>query len=229
MNTYGTICYDFDGVVHSYKQPWQGHNVIPDEPTPGAIKHLQAMLDSEFNVAIFSVRSEEEDGRLAIRNWLVKHGMSEEEAEKVELPTHKPKALLYIDDRAYLFNGENWPTLDFIRMFHPWNRDENHQYLSPEERKTMVLPQKAKTGPMRFGRDWRGLFIRGKDARKFELAVRTLLMDPKRVADDGEVRETIQQLLGLLQHTDEQEVANGDLQQMADFPQARAGKEAVTQ
>jgi len=229
MNQYGTICYDFDGVIHSYQQGWTGHDKISDPPTPGAIAHLKMMLDSEFNIAIFSVRSETEDGRDAIRHWLTKNGMTNEEAEKIELPTDKPKALLYVDDRAYLFTGANWPTLDFIRVYHPWNRDENHQYLAPEDRDTMVLPKKPKTGPMRFGLDWRGLFIRGKDARKFELAVRALLMDPERVAKDGEVRETINQLLSLMQHTDEQEIANGALQQMMEFQKAREGKEAVSQ
>lgn len=226
-NEYGTVCFDFDGVIHSYQQPWNGHSVIPDPPSPGAIDCLRSILKSEFEVAIFSVRSELDEGRRAIRDWLIKYGLSDSEAQKVKLPTHKPKALLYVDDRAYLFTGENWPTLDFIRNFHPWNRDENHQYLPPDQRTTQVLPQKAKTAPMRFGKDWRGLFIRGKDCRKFELAIRAAMMDPERIKNDGEIREDLNMLIALLQKSDEQEACDDQVQHMVDFQKARSTTESV--
>jgi hypothetical protein len=34
------LCLDFDGVIHGYQSGWQGANVIPDPPVPGAIEAL---------------------------------------------------------------------------------------------------------------------------------------------------------------------------------------------
>ncbi len=212
MNKYGTVCYDFDGVVHSYKQPWDGHTVIPDEPSEGALAHIRKVLKSEFKVAIFSVRSGHEGGCEAIHDWLVKHGLTELEASQIEFPTSKPPALIYIDDRAYFFEGDNWPTLDFIRTFHPWNRNENHEYAEPEKRDK----KKPETGPMRFSGDWRGVFIRGKDARKFEVAVRNVLIDKKCPLDKG-LQDTLEGLANLFRSADEQEKANVTLQSVTEY------------
>jgi len=39
----------------------------------------------------------------------------------ISFPKHKPPAILTIDDRAMTFTGQ-WPTMDEIRNFKPWNK-----------------------------------------------------------------------------------------------------------
>ena len=72
---------------------------------------------------IFSTRAENELGRKAIYDWFVKHGLNPEVLN--ELTIHggpdKPKAVIYIDDRAFHFEGL-FPSTDFIKSFKPWNK-----------------------------------------------------------------------------------------------------------
>lgn len=41
--------------------------------------------------------------------------------KRIKWPTHKPPALLTIDDRAVTFSG-TWPKLAEIKSFKPWNK-----------------------------------------------------------------------------------------------------------
>jgi hypothetical protein len=45
----------------------------------------------------------------------------EEWIEDVEWPSHKPSALVTIDDRAIRFTGV-WPEMETLINFKPWNR-----------------------------------------------------------------------------------------------------------
>lgn len=66
------LCLDFDGVLHSYTSGWQGADVIPDPPVPGAIEFL-AEASKHFRIAIFSSRSHQEGGISAMQLWLAIH------------------------------------------------------------------------------------------------------------------------------------------------------------
>lgn len=121
------LCLDFDGVLHSYTSGWKGADVVPDEPVTGAIGFL-LMAVQHFDVCIFSSRSNQKGGIAAMRDWLKLHADGawyESPAgpgiEDVRFVTEKPPALLTIDDRAVQFTGE-WPSLEFIRDFTPWNK-----------------------------------------------------------------------------------------------------------
>lgn len=114
-----TLCLDFDGVIHSYTSGWQGPNIIPDAPVPGAFEFIQEALQ-HFNVAIFSSRSGYEHGRDAMRKWFVHHSGDAPWICDLTFPTAKPPAWVSIDDRAITFTGE-WPSIETLRAFRPWN------------------------------------------------------------------------------------------------------------
>ena len=122
------ICLDFDGVVHSYTSKWTVATEILDPPTPGAIAFLREAV-KHFTVYIHSSRSHVEGGVRAMREWLgywmVQERLSDDEelswASPIEFPTHKPAALIYIDDRAICFTG-TFPTIEEIKAFKPWNK-----------------------------------------------------------------------------------------------------------
>ncbi|WWT39827.1 hypothetical protein [Microcystis phage Mwe-JY25] len=134
MSALPILCLDFDGVIHSYTSGWQGAAVVADSPVPGALKFLERAVE-RFDVQILSSRSGQPGGveamRAWLRMWLVWSGMRTSDVERlmsrIGWPTTKPPALVTIDDRALTFMGE-WPSIDEIASFKPWNK------LAPAER-----------------------------------------------------------------------------------------------
>lgn len=127
------LCLDFDGVIHSYESGWKGAHIIPDPPVPGAIDFLRRAV-KVFEVHIFSSRSNQDGGAVAMRTWLGKYIMAEEPDiimqdppwfAEIKWPTEKPPALVTLDDRAITFEG-TWPTLEYLAAFVPWNK-RGHQ------------------------------------------------------------------------------------------------------
>ncbi len=142
------LCFDFDGVLHSYRSGWKGIDVIPDAPVPGAIPMLYSYLET-YRCAIFSARSAQPEGRAAMKTWLALHdehfrGNPAKDAwvapidnelwqpllekgrliERIAFPNVKPAAKVYIDDRAYRFTG-SWPDQDELKQAaQPWYRGE---------------------------------------------------------------------------------------------------------
>jgi hypothetical protein len=115
-----TICVDFDGVLHSYTSPWAGATVITDAPVPRAVEWLKSVQE-HYDVAIFSSRSHVPGGIDAMRQWLVGHGLDEAVLERISFPQEKPPARVYIDDRAWRFEGA-FPTVSELESFEPWNK-----------------------------------------------------------------------------------------------------------
>ncbi len=115
-----TLCVDFDGVLHSYSSGWRGATVIPDPPVPGAIEWL-AEAAERFHVIIFSSRNRESGGADAMRTWLRDHGTPPDVLGRLTFPRAKPPAHVYLDDRAWRFDGE-FPELDDLDAFEPWHK-----------------------------------------------------------------------------------------------------------
>jgi hypothetical protein len=118
------LCLDFDGVLHSYTSGWKGATVIPDEPVPGAIEFLRDAV-RRFEVHIYSSRSGQSGGILAMRQWLA---WQIDDADyywlsEIKWPVTKPPAHVTIDDRALTFTGE-WPSMEDLQSFKPWNKRE---------------------------------------------------------------------------------------------------------
>jgi len=103
------IAIDFDGVIHDY-QTWEGIGRIPGDPIEGSKDGIRQLIESGYDVYIYSTRCDETIGREAIRGWLERHGFPEvniwgekEDQRKVV----KPHFHVFIDDRGYRFEG-NW-------------------------------------------------------------------------------------------------------------------------
>lgn len=114
-----TVAVDFDGVIHMYTTPINGNeqHLVHDEPVPGAKEWIEELI-KHFNVVILTARHLSKGGLEAAREWLRKWGFPE-----LEVTGTKPGAVMYIDDRGYHFKGDNFPTVEEIKNFKPWNRE----------------------------------------------------------------------------------------------------------
>lgn len=118
MHDRETLAVDFDGVIHSYVSGWQGSDVIPDPPIPGAFEFL-AEATKHFEVMVLSARAENNEAVIAMNDWFTAHGLPDTVLEQIFITSVKPKAALYIDDRGYCFKG-TFPSIDMIKNFKPW-------------------------------------------------------------------------------------------------------------
>ncbi len=128
------LCLDFDGVLHWYRNGWQGDGtIIDDEPVPGAQAFVERAQEY-FKVVVYSSRSSHQGGIEAMREWMKKYGFPE-----VDFATEKPAAFLTIDDRALTFAG-TWFDPEVLRDFLPWNKQAEVE--KPEN--SVILEQENK-------------------------------------------------------------------------------------
>lgn len=129
-----TICFDFDGVLHSYDRGWTG--LVPeDPPVEGAVEAVRAVKDMGYDVVVHSTRAADAEGIGVTRKWLQQHGFPE-----MRVSPTKPGADLYIDDRGLRFTGDWGVVLQFLERrenLTPW-RKKKWQTLSQEDRTNLV-------------------------------------------------------------------------------------------
>ena len=129
------VCFDFDGVVHSYDSGWQGPGVVADGPTQFAdgstaidmvkeflsyTKEVDGREQKVYQVAIYSSRSGSQDGLAAMQAWMQERLAPELYCE-IAWPRTKPAAFVTIDDRGITFTGERIRPSD-LEDFKPWNK-----------------------------------------------------------------------------------------------------------
>ena len=121
-----TVAVDFDGVLNSYVSGWQGVDDLPDLPNEGAMGWLRDLADADIPVYIFTTRAGHKGGIAAVRDWLFDHLQREYgriDAARIhgniQFATGKPRATLYLDDRALRFEGQ-FPSVETITNFKPW-------------------------------------------------------------------------------------------------------------
>ncbi|MDP2683473.1 MAG: hypothetical protein Q8P20_00295 [bacterium] len=119
-NKKGAVAIDFDGVINSYKSGFVAIDNIPDSPVDGAFEFIEKLLNYGYTVYIYSTRNYRFEGQQAISKWMLDHGMPNDILSKLIFPKAKPIAKIYIDDRAWLFNG-TWPDIKDIDNFKPWH------------------------------------------------------------------------------------------------------------
>ena len=109
------VCFDFDGVIHSYKSGWKGAAVIPDPPVEGIKEVIQELKDEGYTIAIHSTRAIEIGGRYAIAAYCKEHGIPYD-----AITATKPPAMVYVDDRGLKFDGKTEGLVEQIKSFHSW-------------------------------------------------------------------------------------------------------------
>jgi hypothetical protein len=119
-NNRKTIAVDFDGVLHSYCRSiaLDEQHLVYDPPVEGSLEWVNMVLE-EFDIVVYTARHVSPGGLEATVAWLKEWGFPELPVTGV-----KPVARLYIDDRGYSFTGDNFPTMEYLRTFQPWNREE---------------------------------------------------------------------------------------------------------
>ena len=107
-----TIALDFDGVIHGYRNDWEGITAINDRPVEGAREAIKLLRHKGYQILVYSTRCSTQRGRQAISEWCKKWFI------KIDgLSIEKPPCLCYVDDRAIKFNGDWKKTINDIVTF----------------------------------------------------------------------------------------------------------------
>lgn len=109
MNDRKTIAIDFDGVMNKYKG-WKGENTLYKPQTN--LHHFIKKVYKNHDIVIFTCRDVKK-----VYEWLDEYKLREYILAVTNL---KPKALVYIDDRAIQFNGDYDETIEQIQQFKTW-------------------------------------------------------------------------------------------------------------
>jgi len=114
-----TLSVDFDGVISNSLHGGYDQNEFIFNPVNGVVEWLNEMV-LHFNVIIFTARDLSEIGRLNLHAWLIKWGFPAEHMEYTNVKP--PETTVFLDDRGMLFTGNNYPSVEYINSFRPWNR-----------------------------------------------------------------------------------------------------------
>lgn len=114
------LCLDFDGVIHDYREGWQGGNIY-GAPTPGFFAWA-AKADLFFKLVVYSSRSKDQELRDAMIDWVNHRSREARSTVDFEFAHEKPPAFLTIDDRVLTFTGK-WDDFDPAKMksFQTWS------------------------------------------------------------------------------------------------------------
>lgn len=110
-----TVCFDFDGVIHSYKSGWKGIAIIPDPPVEGIQDVILRLRNDGYTISIYSTRCANSFGKAAIATYCRKNGIYYDQLDSI-----KPPAVVYVDDRGLNFDGKTDGLVKKIKNFHSW-------------------------------------------------------------------------------------------------------------
>ena len=102
------IAIDFDGVIHNNDKGWYDGTCY-GEPISGSLESIKK-LSLIYNIIIFTAKAKSDrplvngkTGVELVQEWCDEYGYSK---YITEITCEKPRAILYLDDKAYRF--ENW-------------------------------------------------------------------------------------------------------------------------
>lgn len=85
-------------------------------------KHLLSLSEYYPNDPEWWTAQVSERGCMTMEPWhIVERETVDQIIKTIKWPTHKPPAMVTIDDRALTFTGE-WPSFGEIKGFKPWNK-----------------------------------------------------------------------------------------------------------
>mgnify|MGYP006921393071 CR=1 FL=1 len=99
------VCIDFDGVIHNDSEGFKD-GTIYGNIIPGASEAIK-LLAQKYNIIIFTAKAKSDrplvngkTGTELVKEWLTKHDLIK---YIKEITSEKPRALVYIDDKAIRF------------------------------------------------------------------------------------------------------------------------------
>lgn len=117
-----TVVFDFDGVIHRYSKGWQDGSIY-DKPTEGIYEVLGQLKQKNYEIVIVSTRCSTDEGMQEINDWLERYGLN---GLIDKVCKEKPPAMVYVDDRAIKFDGNNIGSLvSQIENFKTWQQIEH--------------------------------------------------------------------------------------------------------
>jgi len=112
------ICVDFDGVIHRYSNGWQDGSIY-DQAIEGSKDAMAKFVSDEYKVVIFTTRLNPEVNddinleKNKMTKWLWDSGF-EFGVHYHDITAVKPKAEIYIDDKAVRFT--NWKDMLNLKL-----------------------------------------------------------------------------------------------------------------
>jgi hypothetical protein len=113
------VCIDFDGVIHNDDKGFKD-GTIYGNIIPGASEAIK-LLAQKYNIIIFTAKAKQDrplinnkNGIELVKEWLEKNDLYQ---YVKEITSEKPRALVYIDDKAIRFT--DWEsTLNQFNTFY---------------------------------------------------------------------------------------------------------------
>ena len=110
------LAVDFDSTL-SQLDAGKDFNSFYGTPIPGAQEWMQEMVQY-FNIVIFTSRCLNYEGVKNIHAWLLRYDFP----INIFVTNVKIPARYYIDDRAYRFTGNNYPSVEEVQNFTSWDK-----------------------------------------------------------------------------------------------------------
>lgn len=128
-----TLALDFDGVIHQYSNGWMDGSIY-DEPVPGALEFINIVI-WKYNWSVFILSTRDPN---QIKNWFDNLNFNNKpkftvipndvlfwnEKHNIGITNRKLPAMLYVDDRAWRFDGNFLTLPDQILNLRTWQDKE---------------------------------------------------------------------------------------------------------
>ena len=112
------VCFDFDGVIHPYKNGFQGIGKTPNPPIIESVEAIRRLRRRGYKVIVVSSRCTVPIGMRAVKRYLKENHIDVDDVTGEKLDSD-----VYIDDRAICYK----PGMNLymeIKHFMPWWKDD---------------------------------------------------------------------------------------------------------